>query len=74
MESKNNTSVSMYKIERDSQTQEKRVTKGQRQEWRDNLGVGDEQMETAIHKIDKQKGFTVQHRDLYLNIFTSNGI
>ena len=32
---------------------------------RDKLGVWDEQIHTIIHKIDKQQGPTVWHRELY---------
>jgi len=32
---------------------------------RDRLGVWDSQILTTIHKIDKQWGFTVLHRELY---------
>ena len=31
----------------------------------DNLGVWDLQIHTTVYKIDKQQGFTVQHRELY---------
>ena len=35
-------------------------------EWgRDGLGVRDQQMQTIIHRMDKQQGPTVQHRKLY---------
>ena len=53
------------KTETDSQTQKTNlVTKG-RKGGRDKLGVWDQQIQTTIHKIDKQQGFTVQHRELY---------
>ena len=44
------------------------VTKGER--WgqgggEDKLGVWDSQIQTTTHKIDKQQGFTVEHRELY---------
>ena len=32
---------------------------------RDKLEVWDQQIQTTIYKIDKQKGPTVQHRELY---------
>ena len=35
-------------------------------EWeRDGLGVWDQQMQTIIHKMEKQQGPTVQYRELY---------
>ena len=38
---------------------------------RDNLGVWDEHVHCTVNKIDNQKGFTVQHRELY-SIFCNN--
>ena len=29
------------------------------------VGVWDQQMQTGIHRMDKQEGPTVQHRELY---------
>ena len=38
----------------------------QRGRWvRNKLGVWDQQIQNTIYKIDNQKGFTVQHRELY---------
>ena len=35
-------------------------------EWeREGLGVWDQQMQTIIHRIDKQQAPTVWHRELY---------
>ena len=34
------------------------VTKGKREEERDKPGVWDYQIQTTVHKIDKQQGFT----------------
>ena len=41
------------------------VTKGERVGERGKLGVWGLQIQTTIHKIDKQQGFTVKHRELY---------
>ena len=64
---KNSTSELTYKRETDSQTQETnlRLPKG-KSGRRDKLEVWDLQMHTTIYKIDKQQGFTLQHRELYL--------
>ena len=35
------------------------ITKGERGEGRDKLEVWDKQIQTTIHKIDKQLGYTV---------------
>ena len=32
---------------------------------RDKLEVWDQQIQTTIHKIDRQQGSTIQHRELY---------
>ena len=32
---------------------------------RDGLGVWDQHMQTGIHRMDKQQGPTVQHREVY---------
>ena len=63
---KNNTNESVYKSETDSQTQKanygyQRGKKG----WSGKLVVWDLQIQITIHKIGKQQGFTVQHRELY---------
>ena len=44
------------------------VTKGEREEWRDKLRVWDKQIQTTIHKIDKQQGFTVYTQGIIFNI------
>ena len=51
------------------------VTKGESEGERDILGVWDKQIQTTIHKIDKQQGFycTAQGIIRYL-IITYNGI
>ena len=35
------------------------VTEGERDRRRDNLRVWDEDIQTAIYKIDKKQGFTI---------------
>ena len=63
---KNYTNESIYKTETDSQTQRTNmVTTGKGKWGRDKLGVGDKHIQTAMHKIDKKQGFTIQHRELY---------
>ena len=37
----------------------------EKEERRDKLGVWDYQIQNTIHKIDKQKGFTIQHSELH---------
>ena len=46
------------------------VTKGE-MGGRDKLGVWDQQIQSTIYKIDKQQGFTIQHREVY-SIFCNN--
>ena len=41
------------------------VAKGEGEWGRDGLGVWDQQMQTIIHRMDKQQGPTVEHRELY---------
>ena len=61
------TNELIYKTETDSQTQKTNLwlPKGE-VGGRDKLEVWDQQKQTAIYKIDKQQGPTVQHRKLYL--------
>ena len=61
---KYDTNEPIYETERKSGTQ--------RIDWwlprgggRDGLGVWDQQMQTIIYRMDKQKGPTVQHKELY---------
>ena len=39
----------------------------------EELGVWDQQTYIAIHKTDKQQGFTVQHREIYSLVITYKG-
>ena len=39
----------------------------------EELGVWDQQTHIAIHKTDKQQGFTVQHREIYSLVITYKG-
>ena len=41
------------------------VTKGEKGQGRDKLGVLNQQIQTTIYKIDKQPGPTKQHREPY---------
>ena len=41
------------------------TTKGEREGGRDKLVGWDYHIHTTIYKIDKQKGFIVQHGELY---------
>ena len=41
------------------------VTKGEREEGRGELGLWDQDLQMTIHKIEKQQGFTLWHRELY---------
>ena len=41
------------------------VTKKERRWGRDKLGVWDQEVQTTVHKIDKQQGPIVQHRKIY---------
>ena len=43
--------------------------------WRrEGLGVWDQQMQSSIHRMDKQQGPTVQHRELYSHpVINHNG-
>ena len=41
------------------------VAEGEGRWGRDGLGVWDEQTQTITYRMDKQKGPTVQHRELY---------
>ena len=66
---KYNTNESIYKTERDSQTQKTNfwLPKG-KGKWGGkikNMGLT-KQIQTTVHKIDKQQGLTVQQRELYL--------
>ena len=57
---KNYTNESMYKTETDSQTQKTNLWLPKGNGGRRNkLRVWDYQLQTTIHKIDKQQGFTV---------------
>ena len=35
------------------------VTKGERGEWREKVGIWDEQIQMTVYKIGKQQGYTV---------------
>ena len=54
---KNSTNELIYKTETDSQTLENRLVVAKAEgEWgRDRLGVWDQQMQTIIYRMDKQK-------------------
>ena len=47
------------------------VTKGKRGQGRDKLGVSDQQLHTALYKIEKEQGPIVQNREL--NQYTGVG-
>ena len=61
---KNNTNELIYKTETDSQTQKTYGSHRGKGGGRNTLGFQDLQIQTTIYKIDKQKGITVQHREL----------
>ena len=53
------------------------VTKGKREGGRGKIGVWDEETQTTIYKISKQKGYIVQHREikpLFYNNFKWSGV
>ena len=63
---KYNTNKPIYKIETDSDMDNRpMVVSGERQWERDGLGVWDQQMQATIYEMDKQQGPTAQHRELY---------
>ena len=73
---KNDTNELIYKTELDSQTQKRNLWLPQgKGGGRDKLGIQDEQKHSIMHKIDKQQGPTVQHRELYVQylVMTYNG-
>ena len=39
------------------------VTSWERERGRGKIGVGDEEVQTTMYKIDKQQGYIVQHRE-----------
>ena len=50
----------MNRIYKQKQThRHRKQTYGYQREGRDKLGVWDQQIQTTVHKIDKQHGFTV---------------
>ena len=56
---RNDTNELRYKTERDSQTQRKNYG----QVGRDNQGVWDKHVHTAVFKMENQQGPTVEHRE-----------
>ena len=56
---KNTTSETVCQTETDSQTQKTNLWLPKGEGGRDKLGVWDQQIQTAIHKIEKQQGFTL---------------
>ena len=62
---KYDTNELTYETEIDSQTQGTDLWWPVGGAWgRDGLGVGDQQVGTIIHRVDKQQGPTVRHREL----------
>ena len=64
---KNDTNESRHKAETDTQTQKINIwlTKVSKEGGRDKLGLWDAHIHTAIFKTDKQRGFIIQHGELY---------
>ena len=63
---KYDTNELIYEAETDSQTQRTDLWLLSSREYRRmGLGVGDQQMQTSIHRMGKQQGPTVQHWGLY---------
>ena len=60
---KNNTNECTLRNKLTDIENELMATKGERE--RDKLGEWNEEIQTTIHKIDKQQGFTIKHRELY---------
>ena len=64
---KYDTNEHIYETDTDSQTQRTDLwlPRGEVRWGRERLGVWDQQMQISIHRMDKQQGPTVQHRELY---------
>jgi len=45
------------------------VTSGRREVERDRIGVGDEEVQTSMKKINNLQGPIVQHRELVFSVF-----
>ena len=60
---KNDTNELIYKTETDSETQKTNLWLPKGKGWGQTRSM--ELTDVHCYKIDKQKGFTVQHRELY---------
>ena len=62
---KYDTNELIYKTETDSQAQKTNLWLPKGKGGGDKLGVWNQEIQATIYKIDKQQGFTVEHRELY---------
>ena len=71
--------ANLFTKQKQTQTQKRNMIAIGERRWGggqgDKLGIQDEQKYTIMHKIDKQQGPTVQHRELYIQylVITYNG-